>query len=140
MPRLSRLTTRLALLWLAAGLAGGVALALGRSGAAAPWALALRPVVIHALVVGWLTQLIFGVATWLFPRRKGDRGERAPRTLAAGLVALNLGLVLRVAAEPALALGAAASVAGPGLVISAVAQAAGALVFAAHLWRRVGAR
>lgn len=95
---------------------------------------------LHALTVGWLTQLIFGVATWLFPRGSSDRGRETPRLPATGLVLLNVGLLLRAASEPVLALGAAGTAAAVGLAVSAVAQALGVLAFAGHLWRRVGAR
>lgn len=128
------------MIWLVVGLALGLVVALGRSGSVDSRVLVLRPVAVHALTVGWLTQLVFGVATWLFPRRSADRGRETSRVLAGGLVLLNLGLVLRAAAEPALALGLLPTLAGRGLGISAAAQAIGVLAFAAHLWRRVGAR
>lgn len=58
------------------------------------------PVYIHMLVIGWLTQLIFGVAYWMFPvySREKPRASENLGWLVYGL--LNLGLVLRAIAEP----------------------------------------
>jgi hypothetical protein len=42
----------------------------------------LQPTALHLIVVGWLTQLIFGVALWMFPPwskaqpRGPDKGSR----------------------------------------------------------------
>lgn len=134
MPLLARLYIKTALAYLALALLLGVAIAAG----APAWAARLGPAWIHLLVVGWLTQLIFGVAYWLFPRHSRERpfGQTAPAWAAFGL--LNAGLVLRAVAEPAAVGGGAAWRAA--LVASAAAQALGVLAFVAYLWPRVRTR
>lgn len=132
MPLCSRLLVRTALAWLVAALALQLLDAWGRSRG---WALleALRGAQLHALTVGWLTQLIFGVAWWLFPRR------RDPEPTAVGVAiwaALNLGLLLRLAAEP-LAVLRPGTLPAAGLVASAGLQLAAAATFSYLAWRRV---
>lgn len=95
---------------------------------------------IHLLTVGWITQLIFGVALWMFPRPGRPRSlPKRPRDYVAwGL--LNVGLLARLAVEP----GWTVAVGGPAwrwsLLLSALALWAGVLHFAARLWPRVRSR
>lgn len=54
---------------------------------------------IHLLTVGWLLQLISGVAFWMFPRHP-TRPPRGDERLGwAGLTLLNGGLALRLIGE-----------------------------------------
>jgi hypothetical protein len=64
MPALTRWFLRSALVYLVAALLVGVALALPHG----PALDALAPVWTHLFMVGWVTQTIFGVAYWMFPR------------------------------------------------------------------------
>ncbi len=61
---------------------------------------ALMPVFYHLLMVGWVTQLICGVAFWMFPpySREQPRGDERLGWFTYG--ALNSGLVLRAIFEP----------------------------------------
>jgi hypothetical protein len=135
MPPLARLYVKTALAYLAFALAAGMMLSMSRGALSA----ALGAVWIHLLVVGWLTQLIFGVAYWLFPRYSRERPYGNSRLAWAAYGLLNVGLAGRVVAEPAtlLALGA---IWGPVLVASAGAQALGAISFVYYIWPRVRAR
>ena len=68
MPRLTRWYLRTALVFFVVALSVGVLLA---SGAVLPLpagVAALGPVYFHLLMVGWVTQLIFGVVFWMFPK------------------------------------------------------------------------
>jgi hypothetical protein len=135
MPRLTRWCVKTAMLYLLGALLLGVFL----QGPAAhtPILVAARPTYLHLLVVGWLTQLIFGIAFWLFPRYSSDRprGHESLGWAAYGF--LNVGLVLRVLGEP----GAALRVL-PGwlLVLSAVAQLIAGWTFVFAIWPRVKER
>ena len=135
MPPLTRLFLRTALAYLLLGLLGGTVVAGLAAWGDASVAAVLQPTVTHMLTVGWLTQLIFGVAHWMFPRAAkeakggGDRGI----WLCYGL--LNAGLALRLVAEPARGLGAS-GMAVP-LIVSGAMTAVAALLFAAHAWPRV---
>jgi hypothetical protein len=97
---------------------------------------ALNPVYIHLLVVGWATQLIYGVIYWMFPiiSKTNLRGD--PRLAWAVLALLNLGLILRAICEPWRTL-EANSVNGAGLVLSALLQVVGGYLLVVVCWARV---
>ena len=61
MPLLTRTFIKTAMIDFALALVLGILLTLGISNG-------LFPVYIHLLVFGWLTQLIFGVVFWMFPK------------------------------------------------------------------------
>ena len=131
MPVLSRWFIRTALIALVAGLALAVVTA-ARGGAGL-----LAPTVLHLLVVGWLSQMVFGVAYWLFPTLslEAPRGREWLGWLC--YLSLNAGLVLRVLAEPVMAMSGAKTVA---LVSSAILQLGAAAAFVANSWPRVRIR
>lgn len=135
MPRHARLLVRTALVWLAVALAVALAAALPVPMAVPGLAEALRPVWIHLLTVGWLTQLVFGVALWLFPRRGGSEGP-ARWAASTAWALLNLGLIVRAAAEPASALGSAVSWSW-ALAAAALLQWLAILLLIGVAWPRV---
>ena len=100
MPLQPRIYIKSALAYLvAAFLVGGLVLAnQGLALDSRIWA--LLPVFYHLLMVGWATQLIWGVALWMFPAlsRERPRGDERVGWVAYG--ALNAGLLLRAVAEP----------------------------------------
>lgn len=123
------------LLYLVAALLTGVMLAepvLSRL----PWMAALYPAYIHLFVFGWLTQLIFGVAYWLFPRASRDRPYGRGALAFAGFIMLNVGLLARVISEPAAAW---QGTGGWGVVLtaSAVLQWLAGVLFVVYFWERV---
>lgn len=132
MPTLARWYIKTALLYLSAALLLGVGIA------AAPlvpglWTSAgLWPTYVHLFTMGWLTQLIFGVAYWLFPRVSRERpyGRKRMAWWAYGL--LNGGLLLRAFAEPAAWAGRSWMLAG-----SAALQWIATILFVLYLWQRV---
>lgn len=91
---------------------------------------------LHLLVVGWLTQLIFGIAHWLFPRASAATPRGDERLGWAGLLLLNLGLLLRAGIEP--------MVFGQPrhtfLLTSAALQFLALLLLVLHIWPRVKER
>lgn len=134
MPTESRWLIRTALIYLAVALGLGV-LRAGQQAGLVPG----RPAVLwlpqlHFLTVGWITQLIFGVAYWLFPRPSAASREVIEWAIWGGYVSLNGGLVLRLIAEPGW-LPATAETWGLGL--SAGLQWVASLCFVAHFWSRV---
>ena len=96
----------------------------------------LLPVYYHILMLGWVTQLIFGVALWLFPvlSREQPRGDERVGWFAYG--ALNIGLGLRAIAEPAHAL-APQPWSAVALGAAAILQIAAMWALVIALWPRV---
>jgi cbb3-type cytochrome oxidase subunit 1 len=138
MPPLTRWYIRLSLVYFAAALLLGLLLAL-RPVLDLPERLrAFAPVYLHLFMVGWVTQLIFGVVYWMFPKysRERPRGSEALAWATFGLI--NLGLWLRVAAEPMLGEGGRAW--GIILGLSAVLQWLAGLAFVINTWGRVKER
>ena len=139
MPLLTRWFVRTALLYFVAALALGTALLVRPLVAAAPLLSAAWPGYVHLLTVGWITQLIIGVAYWLFPRP--DRARPAPPDHLgwAAYVQLNAGLLLRLAAEPVAILDPASD-ARWLLPFAGFMQLGAAICFLLLVWPRVRAR
>jgi hypothetical protein len=104
-PQLTRWFVKAALLYLVAALLLAVAMQWPGAAARMPWLAVVWPTYLHLLVVGWLTQLIFGVALWLFPRHSAARPRGYEWLGWTSFVLLNTGLLIRVVAEPRAALG-----------------------------------
>ncbi len=123
-------------MYLVAGLVAGVLYWANAQWVIWPPLAALNPIYIHLLVVGWLTQLIFGVIYWMFPiiRRGNLRGDL--RLAWAMYILLNVGLILRAICEPWHTL-SQDSVSGAGLVLSAVLQVIAGYLFVVVCWPRV---
>lgn len=134
MPRISRWTIRMAMLYLLLGMAGWTAYTLD-------WTLPgnfsqVRPVSIHFLTMGWLTQLIFAVMYWMFPiiTRANPYGKTWIAWL--GWAELNLGLIARAIFEIAVPPGTQ----NWGLVGSALLQWSGVTMWIVVCWARVKER
>lgn len=129
MPTEARWFIKTSLLYLVLALLTGLALTLPGIRAAA-----LYPTYLHLFTVGWLTQLIAGVAFWLFPRFSRERlfGHRWLMWATYGL--LNTGLLLRAATEP---FPSDSDFHRWGLTASALLQWLGGLAFVVYLWPRV---
>jgi hypothetical protein len=94
---------------------------------------------VHLLVMGWATQMIFGVALWMFPRRK-PLDLKVIDWLGWGcFIFTNAGLALRAVAEPSLATGRWSG-AGSAVALAAALQLAAVLAFVIQAWPRVKAR
>ncbi|MBI3979771.1 MAG: hypothetical protein HY331_16460 [Chloroflexi bacterium] len=133
MPRLPQLFIRTALGFFAAGiLAGGTILFLKAFGVGVPYVFVVEHV--HVLMVGFMVNMVMGVAYWMFPRPRGVRYDE--RLAMAGYWALNVGLVVRVVAEPADSFNLGA-VFRWLLAPSAVAQVVGGAIFLLGIWRRI---
>ena len=129
MPLLTRTFIKTALVYLTLALLLGILLTLHVSNS-------FFPVYIHLLVFGWLTQLIFGVVYWMFPKYSSQlpRGREALSWVTYG--ALNIGLILRAIAEP-LQASQPNNLSGTLLVVSAILQWLAGVAFIANTWQRV---
>lgn len=125
MPRVSAWFIRIALCHLVVGFIIGAVLLTSKGVPLGfnPWA--LRPIHIEMLLVGWMMQLVMGVAIWIFPRfvlRRTPR--RSAATAWAALALINVGVLL---------VGCGGSLLAAGRVTEIGAAAS----FALHLWGRV---
>ncbi len=102
-----------------------------RAWGAARWA--SQPVAWHLFAVGWLTQLIFGIALWMLPSFTREQPRRSDRLNWAVFAVLNAGLLLRAVVEPLTGLSAR----GGLLTLSALLQWLAALGFVVNVWARV---
>lgn len=139
MPNLTRWTIRLAMLYLLVGLGCWFIYSYDQvNNTAGQWS-ALRPVGIHFITVGWLTQLIFAVIYWMFPiiSRDNPYGERWIAWL--GFWGLNLGLVFRAFFEIGMTQGLPPD-AGWGLIGSGLLQWGGVTAWIIASWGRVRPR
>jgi hypothetical protein len=129
MPLLTRTFIKTAMICLALALALGILLALGATNG-------LFPVYIHLLVFGWLTQLIFGVIFWMFPKASVEK-PRGSETLGWWTYTLlNIGLLLRASVEPIQST-QPNPLSGWILVLSAILQFLAGLIFVINSWGRV---
>lgn len=136
MPPLTRWFLKIALLYLVVALLVGALLMLRGVLALPPWVGALSPVYFHLFMVGWVTQLIFGIAYWMLPKHSRDKPRGHEALGWAMFTLLNAGLLMRVVGEPAQTLSPSA-VWGWLLVLSAVLQWLGGLAFTLNTWGRV---
>lgn len=100
------------------------------------WVSDLTPVYFHLFMVGWVTQLIFGVSIWMFPSHPGENRFGSETMIWWTYGTLNAGLMLRAITEP-LVMGQTGSAAGPWLVISALLQWIAAILYVVNIWPRV---
>jgi hypothetical protein len=112
-PATSRTFVKASILYLCLGAILGAFMYINRSVPLGPWVGYVRVTHIQVLVVGWLTQLILGVAWWLFPPLKIGLRTDAPLPVRRGqtqrgseplfwatFVCLNAGILLRALFEP----------------------------------------
>ena len=136
MPTLTRWFLRAALVYLVGALAVG---ALLQWPDLAPQLARLWPTYLHLLVVGWITQVIFGVAFWMFPRFSPEQPYGNIRLGWASFLLLNTGLLLRAVGEPLHWLRPAAP--SNGIVAaSALLQLLAGWAFVLNTWPRVKRR
>jgi hypothetical protein len=129
MPRLSAWFVRASMIYLLAGFTLG-ALMLAQDGISYdPAIMAVLPIHMEFLLVGWLVQLAMGVAFWIFPRfGLGLPRSRGNETLFwISFALLNAGILI-----------AALELWIPIAFMSGRAlQAAAVIIYAAGLWRRI---
>jgi len=139
MYRLARFYVRAALIYLAQASLIGALLMFNQGFALDSHISALQPVFYHLLMVGWATQLIGGVALWMFPPHTRQR-PHGPEVLGwTSFVALNTGLICRAIGEGLAAWGVS-TLPTVLLAASAVLQVLAAWLLVIALWPRVKGR
>jgi len=139
MPPLTRYFIKTALIYLAAALLVGLALAARAAFDLPAEIAALSPVFFHLFMVGWVTQLIFGMLFWMLPKYSKELPRGSEKLAWAAYLLINVGLILRVIGEPLVALRSDLGV-GWLLALSAILQLLGGWAFIANAWPRVKER
>jgi len=139
MPLLTRWYIKSALVYLAVALLLAVVLALPNAINLPTFVRYLNPAYFHLFLIGWVTQMIFGVIYWMFPIITRVRPRGNERFGWASYLLLNVGLLLRVVGEP---LTSTRPEAGFGwlLAVSAWLQWVAAVIFVTQAWPRVKER
>ena len=137
MPALTRWFLRAGMVYFLAAVLTGLLLAAPIAWSGHTAVALFGPTQLHLFTVGWITQIIFGVAYWMFPRHSA-RQPRGSTTLGwASLILLNTGLLFRVVGEPLSRMG---SPVGPLLIVSALLQLMAGWAFVLNTWPRVRGR
>jgi hypothetical protein len=136
MPYLTRITIRLAMLYLILGITAWTLYWIDLTWEISVNLSALKPIGIHFITIGWLTQLIFAVIYWMFPIISRDNPRGDVWIAWFGLGALNLGLIFRAIFEFGLTQGMPQNV-GWGLVGAGLLQWSGATAWIIVNWGRV---
>ena len=96
----------------------------------------LQPLFWHALMVGWITQIIFGVSLWMFPGRSKKESFQEQRWAWLTFIFLNTGLLFRFVSEPMLLYSE-----WPGWNVitagSALLQLTAGITYVIEIWPRV---
>jgi hypothetical protein len=100
MPALSRYFIKIGLLYLVVALLMGTIMRLQPIMNWSGQIQLLRPVYLHLIFIGWVTQLIMGVGYWMFPKLSREKPRGNERIGWAVLILLNTGLILRSISEP----------------------------------------
>jgi heme/copper-type cytochrome/quinol oxidase subunit 1 len=135
MTPLVRLYVRTSFVFLLLGLAlgGYITVEVNVRGRAVAWPLMTAHV--HLVLVGFMLMLVFGVATWMFPRPAREDVRYRPGLAQLVYWLLTASTVLRTVGEVA---AAAAGTRGSSLAaLGGLGQLAAAVVFVINMWTRV---
>ncbi len=95
----------------------------------------------HLGTVGWLVNMVIGIALWMLPlnrqRFPATQGRYPGGAVVACFALLNGGLLIRIIAEPWFLLGAKPPLAAALLIAASFAQTIAVVVFVAIAWQRV---
>lgn len=139
MPPLTRLFIKTALVYFVTALLIGLILAANALFTLPLVVAALNPIYFHLFMVGWITQLIIGVAYWMFPKFTREQPRGSGRLARITYFCLNVGLWLRLIGEPMLSL-QTGKLWGWLVALSALLQWLAGLTFVVNTWPRVKER
>lgn len=139
MPLLSQWFIKIGMGYFVAGMLLGMAMLLQPVLNWSPGIQALRPVYLHFLFIGWVTQIIIGVSYWMFPKQSKERPRGSEPLGWAVLILLNIGLILRAVGEPAMLLAPQAGL-GWMLGIASICLLAAGWGYIFNTWGRVKER
>tara|TARA_R100001015_G_C4615280_1_gene171250 strand:+ start:1202 stop:1645 length:444 start_codon:yes stop_codon:yes gene_type:complete len=131
MPLITRIFLKTGLLYFIGALLVGVALQVDFLGIPN-----LVPLFWHMLMLGWITQIIFGVSLWMFPGRIKEESFQNQKWSWLTYILLNSGLILRLISE-SMILQSEAYFWKVLLTISAVLQFVAVICYVIEIWPRV---
>ncbi len=142
MPSESRWFVKVGLLYLIATFVAGSVRLIGEAlGHPAPYIFGVEHA--HLGTVGWLVNIVIGIALWLLPlnrqRFPSTQGRYPPGAILACFALLNGGLLARVVAEPWHVLGGQRIAAAMLLLVASLAQSIAIVLFVAIAWQRARA-
>lgn len=142
MPIETRLFVKTSLVWLCATFALGASM-LASKALALSLPYDFSAVHAHMGFVGWLVNLVMGIALWFLPANRekfpANRGRYPAPTVRWIYAMLNVGLILRVVFEPALDKSGPTTLLSGIILISVILQLAAIVIFATIAWARVRA-
>lgn len=129
MPKFSIFSIRASLLYLVIGGSVGGIMLVSKAIGLWPWIWYWRTAHIHAMLVGWLLNLIFGVAFWILPRldAHGWRGSPWLVWSASGLLQAALAVLVWSSVWPWSA----------AIAIASSLECLAAIAIAWHCWPRL---
>jgi hypothetical protein len=135
MTPLIRLYVKTSFVFLMLGLAlgGYIAVEVNLLGRAVPWPLITAHT--HLVLVGFMLMLVFGVATWMFPRPARDDARYRPGLAWFVYWLLTVSTAVRALGEVVAAF--AGSRGSPLAALGGLGQVAAAIVFVVNMWTRV---
>ncbi|RMG72977.1 MAG: hypothetical protein D6711_11855 [Chloroflexi bacterium] len=139
MPTLSRWFIKIGMLYFIAGLMMGVVMLLQPVMGWTASLQVLRPVYLHFLFIGWVTQIIMGVGYWMFPKYSKQHPRGSEPLGWAVLILLNVGLILRAIGEPLIVLNPRANL-GWMLAIASLCLLLAGWGFILNTWGRIKER
>jgi heme/copper-type cytochrome/quinol oxidase subunit 1 len=135
MTPLARLYIKTSFVFLLLGLVlgGYITVTVNLAGRAVPWPLITAHV--HLLLVGFMLTLVFGVATWMFPRPGRDDARYRPWLTWLVYWLLTTSTIIRVLGELSAAVAGASS--SSLAALGGLGQLLAALIFVVNMWTRV---
>jgi hypothetical protein len=130
MPALSILIIRTSLLYLLLGFTLGGLILVNKAIPFYPGIWRLLPVHIEMLLIGWIVQLVIGVAFWMLPRFNREPVRGKEWLVWGAFIGLNAGILL-VCAE---SIWTEISIAG---TIGRIFEFTAIVLFAIHAWPRI---
>ncbi|GAB4325665.1 MAG: hypothetical protein Kow00117_13270 [Phototrophicales bacterium] len=139
MPTLSRWFIKIGMLYFIIGLMIGAVMLMQPVMGWTASLQVLRPVYLHFLFIGWVTQIIMGVGYWMFPKYSKQHPRGSEPLGWAVLILLNVGLILRAIGEPLIVLNPRANL-GWMLAIASLCLLLAGWGFILNTWGRIKER
>jgi heme/copper-type cytochrome/quinol oxidase subunit 1 len=125
--------TSFVFLLLGVALGGYIAIEVNLLGRGVPWPLITAHT--HLVLVGFMLTLVFGVATWMFPRPARDDARYRPGLAWVVYWVLTLSTAARALGE--LSAAVTGSRGSPLAAVGGLGQLAAAILFVVNMWSRV---